>query len=71
MWHNVATERDKMKEFKFSVSAVLEYTVQAKTELQALKILVEKGGYDITYDDILVEREDYENAELIETREIE
>ena len=60
-----------MKEFKFSVSAVLEYTVEAKTELQALKILVEKGGYDITYDDILVEREDYENAELIETREIE
>ena len=74
-----------MKEFTFSVSAVLEYTVQAKTELQALKILVEKGGYDITYDDILVEkggydityddilveREDYENAELIETREIE
>ena len=35
-----------MKEFKFSVSAVLEYTVEAKTELQALKILVEKGGYD-------------------------
>ena len=46
-----------MKEFTFSVSAVLEYTVQAKTELQALKILVEKA--------------DYENAELIETREIE
>ena len=63
-------ERNKMKEFKFSVSAVLEYTVEAKTELQALKILVEKGGYDITYDDILVEREDYENAELIETREV-
>tara|TARA_R110002012_G_scaffold319514_1_gene540460 strand:- start:1157 stop:1324 length:168 start_codon:yes stop_codon:yes gene_type:complete len=55
-----------MKEFKFSVSAVLEYVVEAKTEKKAKEILIEKGGWDITYDEILVERQDYENAELVE-----
>ena len=55
-----------MKEFKFSVSAVLEYVVEAKTEKKAKEILIEKGGWDITYDEILVERQDYENAELVQ-----
>ena len=55
-----------MKEFKFSVSAVLEYTVEAETEEKAKKKLIEKGGFDITYDEVLVEKQDYENAECIE-----
>ena len=53
------------KDFKFSVSAVLTYTVEAETEEEAHNILIEKGGLDITRDDILVDKDDYKNATLI------
>ena len=54
------------KDFKFSVSAVLTYTVEAETEEEAHNILIEKGGLDITRDDILVDKDDYKNATRIE-----
>ena len=59
------------KDFKFSVNAVLTYTVEAETEKEAHNILIEKGGLDITRDDILVDEDDYKNAILDEVREIE
>ncbi len=54
------------KDFKFSVNAVLLYTVEAETEKEAHNILIEKGGLDITRDDILVDKYDYKNAIRIE-----
>ena len=51
--------------YSFSVNAVLIYNVEAKTEEEAHNLLIEKGGLDITRDDILVDKEDYERAELI------
>jgi len=54
------------KDFRFSVSAVLIYTVEAETEEEAHNILIEKGGLDITRDDILVDKDDYKNAIRIE-----
>ena len=41
------------KDFRFSVSAVLIYTIEAETEEKAHNILIEKGGLDIIRDDIL------------------
>ena len=56
----------KMKNrYSFSVNAVLIYNVEAKTEEEAHNLLIEKGGLDITRDDILVDKKDYERAELI------
>ena len=54
------------KDFRFSVSAVLIYTVEAETEEEAHNILIEKGGLDITSDDILVDKDDYKNATKVE-----
>lgn len=58
------------KEFEFSVQAELTYKIKANTEKQARKILVDKGGLDISYDDIHLEENDYKNAELIDTIDI-
>ena len=51
--------------YTFSVSAELVYEVEAHTKKEAEKILVKEGGYEITYDDLYVEKKDYENATLI------
>ena len=51
--------------YTFSVSAELVYEIEAHTQKEAEKILVKEGGYEITYDDLYVEKEDYENATLI------
>jgi len=53
------------KDFRFSVSAALTYTVEAETEEEAHNILIEKGGLDITRDDILVDKDDYKRATII------
>ena len=50
--------------YTFSVNAVLIY-VEAKTEEEAHNLLIKEGGLDITRDDILVDKEDYERAELV------
>ena len=55
-----------MKEFRFGVSAVLTYTVEAKTEEEARKLLVKEGGLSILADDTLVDTHDYEMAELVD-----
>ena len=55
-----------MKEFRFGVSAVLTYTVEAKTEEEARKLLVKEGGLSILADDTLVDIHDYKRAELID-----
>ena len=51
--------------YSFSVSAELVYAIEAHTQKEAEKILVERGGYDITYDDLFVEEKDYKEANLI------
>jgi len=53
------------KDFRFSVSAVLIYTIEAETEEKAHNILIEKGGLDIIRDDILVDKDDYKEATII------
>ena len=39
---------------------------RAETELKALKLLVEEGGLSILADDTIVEKSDYEMAELVD-----
>ena len=51
--------------YSFSVSAELVYEIEAHTQKEAEKILVEQGGYEITYDDLYVEEKDYKEANLI------
>jgi hypothetical protein len=53
-----------MNEYKFLVDATLVYNIEADNEKNARKILVEKGGLDIKYSDILIEKKDYEDANL-------
>ena len=55
---------NNMKEFRFGVSAVLTYTVEAETEEEARKLLVKEGGLSILADDTLVDKMDYEMADL-------
>ena len=55
-----------MKEFRFGVSAILTYTVEAKTEEEARKLLVKEGGLSILADDTLVDIHDYKRAELVD-----
>ena len=55
-----------MKTFTFSVPASLIYNIEAETELKALKLLVEGGGLSILADDTIVEKSDYEMAELVD-----
>ena len=57
-----------MPEYIFSVPATLEYTVEADTEEQAHRKLIKEGGVTITYDDVLVKRNDYESATCIDER---
>ena len=42
--------------YTFSVNAELVYEVEAHTQKEAEKILVKEGGYEITYDDLYVEK---------------
>jgi|TARA_S200002703_G_C3726406_1_gene223182 hypothetical protein len=55
-----------MPEFKFSVPASLEYTVEADTEEEAHQKLVKEGGLSIERDAIIVDVSDYESAVCID-----
>ena len=55
-----------MKTFTFSVQASLMYDIEAKTEKEARKLLVQEGGLSILADDTLVDTHDYEKAELVD-----
>ena len=55
-----------MKTFTFSVSASFIYNIEAKTEEEARKLLVQEGGLSILADDTLVDIHDYKRAELID-----
>ena len=55
-----------MKTFTFSVSASFIYNIEAKTEEEARKLLVQEGGLSILADDTLVDVHDYKRAELVD-----
>ena len=55
-----------MKTFTFNVPASLIYKIEAKTEEEARKLLVQEGGLSILADDTLVDKSDYEMAELVD-----
>ena len=55
-----------MKTFTFSVPASLIYKVEAKTEEEAHKLLIQEGGLSILADDTIVDVDDYEMAECID-----
>ena len=55
-----------MKTFTFSVPASLMYDIDAETEEEARKLLVKEGGLSILADDTLVDKSDYEMAELVD-----
>ena len=52
------------KTFEFEVPCSYHYCIEAETEEQARKILVEKGGLDID-GDLCIEEKNYRNAILI------
>ena len=53
-----------MKTYYFLVPARLSYEIEAETELEALNLLVEKAGENSERGEILVDKSDYEMAEL-------
>ena len=55
-----------MKTFTFNVPASLIYKIEAKTEEEAHKLLIQEGGLSILADDTIVEKSDYEMAELVD-----
>ena len=58
--------KNMLKTFKFGVSAVLTYTVEAETEEKARELLVKEGGSTIQRDDIIVDIYDYKTADCYE-----
>ena len=54
----------KAKIFKFEVPCSYYYEIEAKTEEEARKILVEKGGIDIQ-GNLCLEEDDYKKARII------
>ena len=55
-----------MKTFTFSVPASLMYDIEAETEEEARKLLVQESGLSILADDTLVDIHDYKRAELVD-----
>ena len=55
-----------MKTFTFNVPASLIYKIEAKTEEEAHKLLIQEGGLSILADDTIVEKSDYEMAECVD-----
>ena len=53
-----------MKTYQFDVPCFYYYEINAESEEQARKILIEKGGIDIE-GDLLLEKGDYEQAKLV------
>lgn len=57
-----------MKKYQFEVPALFSYEIEAESEEEARKILVERGGIDID-GELLIESEDYNKAKLTEEKE--
>ena len=57
---------NNMKTFTFSVQASLMYDIEAKTEEEAHKLLIQEGGLSILADDTLVDVHDYKRAECVD-----
>lgn len=57
-----------MKKYQFEVPALFSYEIEAGSEEEARKILVERGGIDID-GELLIESEDYNKAKLTEVKE--
>ena len=55
-----------MKTFTFSVPASLIYKIEAKTEEEAHKLLIQEGNLSILEDDTLVDVHDYKRAECVD-----
>ena len=53
-----------MKTYQFDVPCFYYYEINAESEEQARKLLIEKGGIDIE-GDLLLEKGDYEQAKLV------
>ena len=57
---------NNMKTFTFNVPASLIYKIEAKTEEEAHKLLIQEGGLSILADDTLVDVHDYKRAECVD-----
>jgi len=57
-------KKQTKKTFQFDVPCVYYYEIDADTEEEARKILVEKGGLTIE-GDLCLDEEDYKEAKLI------
>ena len=55
-----------MKTFTFNVPASLIYKIEAKTEEEAHKLLIQEGGLSILADDTIVDVDDYKRAECVD-----
>ena len=53
-----------MKTYQFDVPCFYYYEINAESEEQARKLLIDKGGIDIE-GDLLLEKGDYEQAKLV------
>ena len=58
-----------MKVFEFEVPCFYHYVIEAKTEKEARKILVEKGGMDIQ-GSLCLEEDNYKKAKIIKWKKI-
>ncbi len=57
-------KKQTKKTFQFDVPCVYYYEIDATTEEEARKILVEKGGLDLD-GDLCLDEEDYKEAQLV------
>ena len=57
-------KKQTKKTFQFDVPCVYYYEIDADTEEEARKILVEKGGLDLD-GDLCLDEEDYKEAQLV------
>ena len=59
-------KKQTKKTFQFDVPCVYYYEIDADTEEEARKILVEKGGLDPDFEgDLCLDEEDYKEAQLV------
>tara|TARA_R100001463_G_scaffold118154_1_gene173808 strand:+ start:540 stop:830 length:291 start_codon:yes stop_codon:yes gene_type:complete len=60
-----ASRKDNMKKtYQFDVPCVYYYEINADTEVQARKILLDKGGLDIE-GNLCLDEDNYKRAELV------
>tara|TARA_R100001440_G_C2458413_1_gene109451 strand:+ start:387 stop:563 length:177 start_codon:yes stop_codon:yes gene_type:complete len=56
------------KTYQFEVPALFSYEIEAGSEAEARKILINRGGIDID-GELLIESENYKQAKLIDKNE--